>query len=165
MLEKIAKVNRPLLGEEVPLLVFRAFRHYSANYSKDLLGEKGSHIIFQNAGRDLGKEVSKLIYNQDIKKYVENVQQFVKDNKIGLLIPIELSEKRIVVSLDECITCAGMPNIGERICYFEVGFVQGLVESYLSKKVIAYESKCGANGEKICEVTLEIEDVKNLQHY
>lgn len=156
MLNEIANVNRPLLGEEIPLLIFRAFRHYSANYSKDLLGERGANIVFQNAGRDLGKELSKLLYHQNIRNYIENIQHFVKDNKIGLLVPVELSEKRIIVALDECITCAGMPNIGKRICHFEVGFTAGLIEFYLNRKTIAYESKCGANGEGVCEVTLEI---------
>ena len=33
---------------------------------------------------------------------------------------------RLVVDLDECITCAGMSNIGKRICQFEVGFVAGV---------------------------------------
>ncbi|MEZ0322846.1 MAG: V4R domain-containing protein [Hydrogenothermaceae bacterium] len=156
MIEDIAKVNRPILGEEIPLLIFRAFRHFSANYAKDLIGEKGANIIFQNAGKDLGKELSNLVYDSNIEKYLDNIKNFVKDNKIGILIPVELSNNKIILALDECITCAGMPNIGQRICHFEVGFTAGLVEAFLHKKVKAFESKCGANGEGICEVTLEI---------
>lgn len=159
MLNEISQIKRPILGEEIPIVIFRAFRHFSANYTNDLIGERGANIIFQNAGRDLGKEVSLLIKDERLDKYLENVQKFVRDAKIGILIPVEVSYNHIILQLDECITCAGMPNIGKRICHFEVGFAAGLVESFTGKKVKAFESKCGANGEGICEVTLELNNV------
>ncbi|ACD66101.1 MAG TPA: 4-vinyl reductase [Sulfurihydrogenibium sp.] len=162
MIDEISQVHRPKLGSEIPIIIFRAFRHFSANYANDLLGERGANLVFQNAGKDLGREVSKLIFDQNIEKYLSNIINFVKDEKIGILIPVELSKNRIILQLDECITCAGMSNIGKRICHFEVGFAQGLVEAYLNKKIKAHESKCGANGEGICEVTLEINNAQSF---
>lgn len=163
MIDKIFQVHRPKTGSEIPITMFRAFRHFSASYADEILGERFANLIFQNAGRGLGKEVSKLIFDQNLDKYLSNIINFVKDEKIGILIPVEFSENRIILQLDECITCAGMPNIGKRVCHFEVGFAQGLVEAYLNKKIIAYESKCNANGEGICEVTLEINDAQSSQ--
>ncbi len=152
----IGSVNRPVLGEEIPILIFRAFRIYSGEYLKDLMGEKGAVVLFQNAGRELGKELGERLKDDDLNRYIDNVQTFVKDSKIGLLAVEEIDQKRAVLKLDECITCAGMPNIGARICHFETGFVAGVFEAFLGNKVKAVETKCNAMGEGTCEVTVDL---------
>jgi predicted hydrocarbon binding protein len=152
---QVSKIDRPELGEQIPLVVFRAFRHFSANYVEDLLG-RGAAMAFQNGGRELGKELGEKLHDTDLETYLGRVVQWVKESKIGLLRPVELSDERLVVALDECITCAGMDNIGKRICHFEVGLVAGVVEAHLKKKVRAHETKCNANGEATCEVTVEL---------
>jgi len=50
-----------------------------------------------------------------------------------------------------------MPNIGARICHFETGFVAGIFETFVERKVRAVETKCNAMGEETCEVTVDIE--------
>jgi len=153
----IGSVSRPVLGEEIPILIFRAFRVYSGEYLKDLMGEKGAVVLFQNAGRELGRGLGEKLRDDDLDRYLQNVQSFVKDSKIGLLVVDELDQKKAILRLDECITCAGMPNIGARICHFEVGFVAGVFENFVGRKVRATETKCNAMGEGTCEVTVNIE--------
>ena len=151
----IAKINRPVTGETIPILVFRAFRHFSANYVEDLMG-RGASVAFQNGGRELGREVGASLHKPELNDYLGAVIAWVRDVKIGLLRQVHLGDKQLVVALDECITCAGMDNIGKRICFFEVGLVAGVVEAFLKKKVRASETKCNANGESTCEVTVEL---------
>ncbi len=155
-IESISQIKRPHLGKDIPILVFRAFRVFTGMYLEDVIGEKGAITLIQNAGRELGKEVGKSLKDEKLDSYLGRVIDFVKDAKIGLLIPVDVNQERIIVSLDECITCSGMPNIGKRICYFESGFVAGIVEVYTGKKVRAYETKCNAHGEDICEVHVEL---------
>ncbi|WP_457621196.1 V4R domain-containing protein [Persephonella sp.] len=154
VLEQISKVKREQLGTDIPIVIFRALRHFTSIYAEDLLGEKGANILFINAGRTLGKELGRQLYDENIEKYLSNISEFVKKEKIGIINVAEFSEEKLVIQLDECITCAGMDNIGKRICFFEVGLVLGIVEFYLGKKLTAFESKCNANGEGICEVTV-----------
>jgi len=154
ILQQVSKVKRDKLGEEIPILIFRVLRHYTHEYAADLLGERASNILFINSGKALGLELGKMLYEEDINKYLQKVSQFIQEEKIGILNIVELSDEKLVVQLDECITCAGMDNIGKRICFFEVGIVSGLVEGFLGKKVIAQETKCNANGEGTCEVTV-----------
>ena len=155
ILSAISKVDRPVLGKDIPILIFRVLRHYSQIYMEDLMGEKASNIVFLNAGKELGKKLGEKLHDNDLKKYLENISNFCKEQKIGILKIIELTDNKLVVQLDECITCAGMDNIGKRICYFETGLVAGLVEHFLgNKKVIARETKCNANGEGTCEVSV-----------
>lgn len=155
LIEEVSQANRPVLGNEIPILVFRIFRHFSAGYVEEVLG-RGAAVVFQNGGRELGKEAGATLYNPDPVEYLRKVCQFVRDSKIGILTPREVTDKLLVVDLDECITCAGMANIGKRICQFEVGFVAGIAEVLVKRKTKAMETKCNANGEGTCQVTVEL---------
>jgi predicted hydrocarbon binding protein len=155
LIDEVAKTHRPVLGSDIPLLVFRVFRHFSAGYVEEVMG-RGAAVVFQNGGRELGKEAGAMIWKPDPTEYLREVCQFVRDSRIGLLQPREVSDKLLVVDLDECITCAGMANIGKRICQFEVGFVAGVAEVLIKKKPKAVETKCNANGEGTCQVSVEL---------
>ncbi len=154
-LETISAIDRPVLGDAIPLVVFRAFRHFSSDYVHELLG-RSSAMVFQNGGRELGMEVGQSVMREDLGEYLGAVTDWVRDAKIGLLRLVESDNDKLVLALDECITCAGMENIGQRICHFEVGLVAGVVEAFAHRRVRAYETKCNANGEDTCEVTVEL---------
>jgi hypothetical protein len=155
LIDEVAKTHRPVLGSDIPLLVFRVFRHFSASYVEEVMG-RGAAVVFQNGGRDLGREAGAMIWKPDPTEYLREVCQFVRDSRIGLLQPREVSEERLVVDLDECITCAGMANVGKRICQFEVGFVAGIAEVLIKRKARAVETKCNANGEGTCQVCVDL---------
>lgn len=155
LIEEVSKTDRPVLGTDIPILVFRVFRHFSAVYVEEVLG-RGAAVVFQNGGRELGREAGALMKSTDPTEYLREVCQFVRDSRIGILTPRVLDQRVLVVDLDECITCAGMTPIGKRICQFEVGFVAGVTEVLIKKKPKAYETKCNANGEGTCQVTVEL---------
>jgi uncharacterized protein len=155
LIEEVSKTSRPILGNDIPILIFRVFRHFSAGYVEEVMG-RGAGVVFQNGGRELGKEAGAMLYKPDATEYLTAVVQFVRDSKIGILKPVLVSDKLLVVDLDECITCAGMANVGKRICQFEVGFVAGIAEVLIKRKPKAYETKCNANGEGTCQVTVEL---------
>lgn len=155
LIEEVSKTNRPVLGSDIPLLVFRVFRHFTAGYMEEVLG-RGAGAVFQNAGRELGREAGAMLYKPDATDYLREVCQFVSDSRIGLLSPREVTAERLVLDLDECITCAGMTPIGKRICQFEVGFVAGIAEVLTKKRVRAHESLCNMNNERCCQVTVDL---------
>src|SRR4029079_8215517 len=96
LIEEVAKTHRPVLGSDIPLLVFRVFRHFSAGYVEEVLG-RGAAVVFQNGGRDLGREAGTMLYKPDAQEYLREVCQFVRDSRIGILQPRELSATRLVV--------------------------------------------------------------------
>lgn len=154
LIQEVSNSNRPVLGNDIPLLVFRVFRHFSAGYMEEVLG-RGAGVVFQNAGRELGREAGKMLYKENATEYLTDVVQFVRDSKIGILKPVEFTDGRLIVDLDECITCAGMTPIGKRICQFEVGFVAGIVETLTKQRPKAHESLCNMNSERCCQVTVD----------
>ena len=155
-MQALNQIDRPELGETIPLSVFRIFRQFSAQYSIEILGEKGVQTTFSYAGRMLGLDIGKQLYTEDLDEYIARVKKYVYDAKIGILKLVESDSDKMVFQLEECITCAGMPNLGMNICYFEVGLVAGIVETYLKKKVSAFETKCNVNGDNCCEVTVQL---------
>jgi len=156
LMEKIAHVDRPVLGDKIPVSVFRVFRQFSALYSEDIIGKNGTKIVFRHAGQQLGIDVGKSLLTENLDEYLAAVSQYVKDTGIGILSCNKDKEGVMVFRLDECITCAGMPSIGRKICHFEVGLVAGAVEAFLGKSVVAHETKCNANGDDCCEVTVTL---------
>lgn len=154
-IEEISAIARPTLGDEVPLFIFRAFRHFSADYVRKMLG-RGAGVVFQNSGLELGRDAGILLKKPTFDEYFAEVVRFVRDMKIGVLKPNEVSATVIKLQLDECITCAGMAPGGERICHFEVGFVAGIVESFIGRRVRASETLCNYMGEPTCQVTVDL---------
>lgn len=153
-IHELSQIDRPILGETVPLSVFRIFRQYSALHSINILGERGVKTTFTYAGKMLGLDIGKELYSEDLNEYLSNVKKYIFDTKIGILNLVEANERKMVFQLEECITCAGMPNLNMKICYFEVGLVAGVVEAFVKKKVSATETKCNVNGDECCEVTV-----------
>ena len=155
-LASISQINRPVMGDQVPLLVFRAFRHFSADYVEQKKKKKGADLVFQNGGREMGREVGASLKKPDFDEYLAEITKFVAQAHMGKLRLVRANDEEIVLALDECLTCAGMPNIGKRICHFEVGLVAGVVEAFVGHRVQASETKCYANGEETCEVTVKL---------
>ena len=163
-MDALTHVNRPELGDSIPVSVFRVFRQFSAHYGEDILGENGVRTVFTHAGRQLGLDIGQQLYTEDLTEYLTKVKKFIYDSNIGILklVENESTDDKMVLQLDECVTCAGMPSIGKKICYFEVGLVAGIVETFTKKNVHAYETKCNANGDDCCEVTVDLDPVKRF---
>jgi len=45
LIEEVAKTHRPILGSDIPLLVFRVFRYFFAGYVEEVLG-RGAAVVF-----------------------------------------------------------------------------------------------------------------------
>lgn len=154
-IEEISQIARPESGDTVPLVIFRAFRHFSADYVTKMLG-RGAGIVFQNAGLDLGREAGEMLKKPTLDEYLGEVTRFVRQMGMGIIKPNLISAETMKLGLDECLTCAGMEPKGQRICHFEAGFVAGIVEAFAGKRVKAFESLCNYNGEELCEVTVDL---------
>ncbi len=141
----VSKPKRPKLGDFVAVPVFRVLRHIAL---EDIIGQGGGGIVYR-AGKQIGLSLN-----------FENVDDFldwVEKVKIG--IPeIEKSGRLIVARVYECVTCAGIPNIGKPVCHFEGGLIAGFLEKLLNKKLIAKEVKCWGLGYEVCE--FEVREVK-----
>lgn len=150
--------GRPILGPTVTVEMFRALRLVGIMEGLDgTLGKDASALVY-GSGKHVGLALGKAVLEksgQDLNRYVQLVTAKLKELGVGLMsIPeIKLSEGFLKVRVDECITCAGMPNIGKAVCHFEGGLVSGVLEAFLGagKKCLVKETKCWALGDTTCE--------------
>ncbi|MGD9200095.1 MAG: DUF2507 domain-containing protein [Chitinispirillia bacterium] len=138
LFKDISNTERPTLGTMLPVSVFRMLRIIAL---PDALGESAGPMLY-TAGKSIGSQLP-----------VCSVDEFltlIEGLKIGIPKVLEQSERKITVQIDECTTCAGLPNVGQYVCNFEGGIVAGTLETLVEKKIKAKEIKCWANGDGCC---------------
>ena len=141
LIDEVSKTDRPVLGSDIPILVFRVFRHFSAGYVEEVMG-RGAGVVFQNGGRELGKEAGAMLWNPDPAEYLKEVCQFVRDSKIGLLYPIN---DQLQTLLGQTLTDSrwDMPYLGmqvliEGLALAAFGLLRDVTTQPLPKQILAY---------------------------
>jgi len=135
----IGKSERKELGVDIPVILYRLIRLTGLG---KLLGAS-SGVALYSVGKTIGESLE--------LKTPEEFLELVKNLKIGIPKVTEMTEKKIVVQVFECVTCAGLPNIGEVICHFEAGLIGGALSKILGRSTKVTETKCYAKGDKVCE--------------
>ena len=131
---------RDTLDNEVNISLFRLVRFIPMMY----MG-RGSDSMMYRAGKDLAKMLN--------LKTVDEVIDFCKDNKIGIVSIV--SEDPLLVRVDGCITCEGLPKMGWTYCYFEGGFIAGCIENISGKRCQAKETHCAGLGHDYCQFEIK----------
>ncbi len=143
-IEDIGKTKRPILGDEVPVELFRLLR-ITGMYS--ILGEGSGYTLYL-AGKELGVEFNVTT--------IEELAVLLKKLKIGIMMVVESSDDKIVVRVDECITCAGLPDIGKMICHFEGGIIAGAMERILKRPTKGVQTRSHTSGFDHCEFHIHL---------
>lgn len=141
------KVNRPKLGKETGVGLYRLFRLVAM---EDILGNGASAISYY-AGKKLGLELG--------LKSIDEFLALCDDLKIGIIKIPEMRDDFIHVDVYECVTCDGMDVVGRTLCSFEGGLIAGSIESITGKKTTAKEVTCiGGFGDETCGFDLTLKD-------
>ena len=140
-LKDIINPERPFLGKEVAgdldSVYVTTFR--IGNLKKPVYLSKTSYGTDVVAGIEMG---TTLVKNGFIKN-VDEIAVFLANYKMGILDIFKEEEiengKKLDLRFYECIECAGLPNIGKPVCYFETGMIIGILKELTHKKVSAEE--------------------------
>ena len=133
------KVNRPQLGKDAGVGLYRLFRLVAM---EDVLG-KAAPAISYFAGKKLGIELN--------LNSVEELLNLCEELKIGIIKVTEKDENTLLVEVFECVTCDGMDPVGRALCSFEGGLIAGCLEGITGKKATAKEVTCiGGFGDESC---------------
>ncbi len=138
-MENIAKPEREKLGRDIPVTLFRLIRLIGMG---KLLGSS-SGVALYTVGQSIGEGLE--------IKTIEEFLKIVEDIKIGIPKVVEVSERKIVVQVSECVTCSGLPEIETSVCNFEAGFIAGALSKISGKGTETRETKCWGKGDKVCE--------------
>lgn len=144
-ISQILEHDRPTLGDNVPLQLYRAVRLLAF---REVLGSRISAAILGVSGRSVARKMG-----------IESLQEVISalhDLSICKLTTLERNNGHIVFVATECSTCSGLPNIGEAVCHFEAGFIAGGLEPVFGGDVQVTETECWGLGNRVCrwEATL-----------
>ena len=148
------KKGRGVLGEEMPVLVYRLMQYTMLDILSKAHGNEAANDYFRQAGYLAGIEFAKhvLDLNVEISLFLANLQKTLKDLKIGILRMEFFDETtgEIVLTVSEDLDCSGVPIADEVVCNYDEGFIAGILEAYTGKKYKVREIDCWANGDRIC---------------
>jgi predicted hydrocarbon binding protein len=140
--------NRPCLtsinkDDTKYVINFRLVRHAKI---EDLMGTMGAQAVWYYSGKTLGE----LAVKKGLIKNLDDFLAFVVDQRIGLVELYKESDNKSRVHVYECISCSGIPNIGNEVCQFEGGLIAGVIEKLTNSKVRVVETHCWGKGYSFC---------------
>lgn len=153
--------NRATLGPRIPIHLFQALRLIALGTSMEEMIGGGSRALVYRSGQRLGEVLGRAVLpmaDKDLKKYLGLVRDVSQRLSIGLVVPekIDLGEGRIVLRVDECVSCAGIAGATAPICHFEAGMVGGLVRTFAGTDARATETRCNAVGDRTCGIDVQL---------
>ncbi|MGC4018542.1 MAG: 4-vinyl reductase [Muricomes sp.] len=148
------KKGRGDLGEEMPVLVYRLMQYTMLDVLSKAYGNDTANEHFRQAGHLAGMEFSKNVLDLQVgfSTFLANLQKTLKDLKIGILRMEGFDEVtgEIVLTVAEDLDCSGIPITNETVCYYDEGFISGILESYTGRKYDVREIDCWASGDRVC---------------
>ena len=152
--------GRPNLGSNVPVLNYRLLQYTLRDTLIQELGVKRTNDILIKAGRSAGYHFCKNTLNLDLEfnAFVSQLQQTLKDNKIGIM-RVEQADPdalELTLTVAEDLDCSGLPLSDEVVCHYDEGFIAGILEAYTGKKFSAKEVDCWTSGERVCRFEVKV---------
>lgn len=148
------KKGRGELGEEMPVLIYRLMQYTMLDVLSRAYGNEKANEYFREAGYLAGTEFAKntLDLETDFNSFVANLQKALKDLKIGILRMEDFDDAsgEIVLTVAEDLDCSGLPITNETVCYYDEGFIAGILKAYTGNNYNVREVDCWANGDRVC---------------
>lgn len=152
--------GRENLGEEMPVAVYRLMQYTLMDVLTDKYGEPQAEDIFRQAGYVAGTALADNVLDTSLEfgDFIRNLQDTLRDLKIGL-IKIESADMEAMkfsLTVDEDLDCSGLPVYGKTVCFYDEGFIAGILKAYTKKEFVVKEIDCWATGGRTCRFTAEM---------
>ncbi|MEA3546856.1 MAG: V4R domain-containing protein [Thermodesulfobacteriota bacterium] len=152
--------GRPNLGMSVPVLAYRLLQYTLRDVLITEFGVDKTNEVIIKAGRLAGFHFCENMLNKelDFNGFVAELQQTLKEQKIGILRVEKVNLERLEMTLTvaEDLDCSGLPFTDEMVCQYDEGFIAGILEAYTGKTFLAKEIDCWASGERVCRFDVRL---------
>lgn len=152
------QVGRQNLGETMPVLVYRLFEYSMRDALTERLGAQGAIELMRQAGHIAGQAFAEkyLELSLPFTEFIAATQRVLADLKIGILrLENVLPNGTIILTISEDLDCSGMPVLGDAVCNYDEGFIQGILFAYSGKRYEVTEIDCWAKGDRVCRFKAE----------
>jgi predicted hydrocarbon binding protein len=152
--------GRENLGEEMPVLVYRLFQYTMNDVLTKRYGAKEAANIHRESGLLAGTEFAKNVLDLKLpfNEFVAHLQEKLLSLKIGVLRIEEFDSKtgKAILTVGEDLDCSGLPITGETVCFYDEGFLAGVLNSYTKLNYDVREIDCWATGSRVCRFKAEV---------
>ena len=151
------KEGRGDMGEEMPVLVYRLMQYTMLDVLTKAHGEEQANEYFREAGFLAGVAFAKntLDLKVGFDAFLAELQKVLQTMKVGILRmeAFDPDTGDITLTVGQDLDCSGLPATNETVCYYDEGFIAGILEAYTGKKYVVREVDCWANGDRVCRFT------------
>ncbi|MDR1966292.1 MAG: 4-vinyl reductase [Synergistaceae bacterium] len=148
------KEGRGDLGEDMPVLVYRLMQYTMLDVLTKAYGSDRANEHFRDAGFLAGTEFARntLDLSADFDTFVANLQKVLQELKIGILRmeAFDSATGNMVLTVGQDLDCSGLPVTNETVCFYDEGFISGILEAFTGRKYDVREVDCWANGDRVC---------------
>lgn len=142
--DDMKRIDRAILGNSVPLELFRTIRLIGMNQGLPL-GGRGTTLT---VGRTIGEQLP--------AESVEELLALFEALKIGIPHVLHRDDNSIRIAVDDCF-CKGLPVQDEKlVCDLEGAILEGALSRILSRKTSVREVKCNVRGDDRCEYEVRL---------
>lgn len=149
--------GRKVLGENMPVMVYRLMEYSMRDTLQEALGKEKSIELFRCAGRTAGVHFTKNLLNTTLnfQDFIMQLQEVMKKLKMGILRIESIGENgQLILTVSEDLDCSGLPMLGETVCNYDEGFLEGVFGEYTKKEFTAIEVDCWAKGDRVCRFSV-----------
>jgi hypothetical protein len=151
--------GRPNLGMSMDVSVYRLMQFTLRDVLIREFNPETADLIFYKAGEVAGRELckSKLNKEQDFNSFIKQLQDLLRDLKIGILRveKADLSTLQLTLTVAEDLDCSGLPACDETICTYDEGFISGVLAEYTGKNFMVKELDCWCSGDRVCRFDIK----------
>jgi len=148
------KQGRGNLGPEMPVLVYRLMQYTMLDILTKEYGADKANEHFKNAGFLAGKEFARnaLDITADFDAFIASLQKTLQELKIGILRMESFTPETgdFTLTIGEDLDCSGLPITNETVCFYDEGFIAGILEAYTGTRYDVHEIDCWASGDRVC---------------
>lgn len=147
-------MGRPNLGPLMRVEVYRLMQFTIRAVLEETLGTEGTDDLFRRAGRLAGAQFYQQVLGapKDFPEFLSRLQQSLASLGIGVLRVEEadLASGHLVMTVSEDLDCSGLPEIGNQVCVYDEGFLEGLLHALDGRTFQVREVDCWCTGDRTC---------------
>ena len=136
------------------MLVYRLMQYTMMDVLSYTYGHEEAKDCFRKAGYVAGLEFARNVLELKVSfsAFSASLQKKLAELKIGILRieSFDMGTGEIVLTVGEDVDCSGLSVTNETVCYYDEGFIAGILEAYTGKAYHVREVDCWASGALTC---------------
>ena len=154
------ETGRPSLGMSTSVRAYRLMHFAIQHVLACEFGAVRAEDLVRRAGHVAGVHWCRntLDLSLGLNDFVAQLQRVLRDERIGILRVERLDAEHLGMTLTvaEDLECSGLPMGEATVCFYDEGFIAGILEGYTGLTFEARETDCWATGGRVCRFEVKL---------